>query len=142
MKKEKIVLSFIATLIGLLAAGGAFYLYESSKTTSQQPPVKTISIVSPSPTPMPSIFLIIDTPKNEDVVNKKVVTLSGKTTPDAIVSVISEIHQDIVIPSGNGSFSTTINIADGQNLIHITALAPNGESVKNSTILTHSTEEF
>lgn len=141
MKKEKLVLSFVATLIGLIFAGSAFYFYESSKTTPTTS-VKKISVVSPSPTPKPSIFLTIDTPLDEEVVNKKVITLSGKTSPDAIVAIISENHQDTIIPVSNGSFSTTINITDGQNLIYIIAVAPNGESVKNIITITYSTEEF
>ena len=141
MKKEKVVLSFIATLIGLLVAGVAFYFYESSKTIPKSL-VKTIAIVSESPTPKPSIFLTVDEPKDEDVVSKKVITLTGKTIPDAVVSIISEDYQDIITPAGNGDFSTTINITDGQNLIEITAIAPNGESAKLTKTVTFSTEEF
>lgn len=141
MKKEKVILSFIATLIGLMVAGLAFYFYESSKTL---PPstVKTISIVSASPTPKPSIFLSIDSPKDGEVFNKKVITLSGKTAPDAIISVILKNYQDIITPALNGVFSTTINIEDGQNLIELTAIAQNGESVKTLLTVTFSTEEF
>jgi len=141
MKKEKVILSFIATLIGLMVAGGAFYFYESSKTV---PPskIKTITIATASPTPKPSIFLSLDRPKHEDVVSKKTITISGKTIPDAIVSIIAENSQDIITPALNGDFSTTINIEDGQNLIEITAIAQNGESVKALRTVTFSTEEF
>lgn len=141
MKKEKVILSFVAALIGLMFAGAAFYFYESSKTI---PPstIKKISIVPPSPTPKPSIFLNLDLPKHEDVVNKKVITVSGKTISDAVVSVISENYQDVITPAKNGDFSTTMNINDGQNLIEITAMAPNGEDIKVTRTVTFSTEEF
>lgn len=141
MKKEKVILSFIATLIGLMVAGGAFYFYESSKTV---PPskIKTITIAAPTPTPEPSIFLSLEKPKDEEVVSKKIITISGKTIPDAIVSIITENSQDIITPALNGDFSTTINVEDGQNLIETTAIAPNGESVKLTRTVTFSTEEF
>jgi len=139
MKKEKVILSFIATLIGLMVAGGAFYFYESSKVP---PKIKTISIISPTPTPKPSIFLSLDRPKDEEVVSKKVITISGKTIPDSIVSIITENSQDIITPALNGDFSTTINVDDSQNLIEITAIAPNGESAKALRTVTFSTEEF
>lgn len=141
MKTEKVILSFIATLIGLAVAGGAFYFYQKSKTI---PPsaIKTITILSPSPTPKPSIFLSIDSPKDEDVVSKKIITVSGKTIPEAIVTIISETYQDVITPAKNGDFSTTINIDDGQNVIEIRAIAPNGESSKDLRTVTFSTEEF
>lgn len=141
MKAEKVILSFIAVLIGLLVAGAAFYFYESSKTVPSLRP-KTISITSPSPTPKPSIFLNLDSPKDEEVVNKKVITISGKTIPEAIVSVITEGSQEIITPALNGSFSTTLTIGDGQNLIEVTAISPNGEDVKVMRTVTFSTEEF
>lgn len=141
MKKEKIIMSFTATLIGLLVAGIGFYLYESSNKVAPKA-TKTISVAPPLPTPKPVIFLSVDSPKDEEVVTQKVVTISGKTTPDAIVSIISKYHQDIITPSQNGDFSTTLNINDGQNIIEITAFAPNGESVKLTKIVTFSTEEF
>lgn len=141
MKAEKVILSFIAVLIGLLVAGAAFYFYESSKTVPSLSP-KTISIASPSPTPKPSIFLNLDSPKDEEVVNRKVITVSGKTIKDAIVSIITDDSQDIITPALNGSFSTTLTIGDGQNLVEVTAISPNGEDVKVMRTVTFSTEEF
>lgn len=141
MKKEKVILSFIAAFIGLVVTGSAFYFYESSKTV---PPskIKTITIITPVPTPKPSIFLSLDRPKDEEVVSKKVVILSGKTIPEAIVIIITQSSQDIITPALNGDFSTTLNVEDGQNLIEITAIAPNGESAKALRTVTFSTEEF
>lgn len=141
MKAEKVILSFIAVLIGLVVAGGAFYFYEFSKTPPT-PKIKTISIASPSPTPKPSIFLNLDSPKDEEVVNKKVITISGKTIRDAIVSIITENSQDVITPALNGDFSTTLTIGDGQNLIEVTAFSQNGETAKILRTVTFSTEEF
>lgn len=141
MKKEKVILSFIATLVGLTLAGVIFYFYESSKTVPSST-TKTISIVASSPTPKPSIFLTLDSPKDEEVVSKKIITISGKTAPDATVAIITKNSQDIITPALNGDFSTTLNIEDGPNLVEITAIAQNGESVKVLRTITFSTEEF
>lgn len=141
MKKEKVILSFIATLIGLLVAGIAFYIYEVPKTITP-PNIKTVSIVSPSPTITPSIFLNLNEPKDEDVVNKKIITVSGKTIADATVVILTDTSQEVVSPSIDGAFSTTINIENGQNFIEISAIAPNGESTRLTRTVTYSTEEF
>ena len=141
MKTEKIILSFIAILIGLLASGVAFYFYQSTKTI---PPskLKTIAIVSPAPTTQPSIFLTIDNPKDEEVTDKKIITVSGKTTPDATVILSSQIADNVINPSSTGSFSTTVTITDGENEIQITAIAPNGEETTLKQTITYSTESF
>lgn len=141
MSKEKVVLSFIAVAVGILVTGVAFYLYQATKTI---PPskIKKIKILSPAPSPKPSIYLTIKTPEDEKVVGKKVVVVSGTTAKDATIVVLSPVDQDVVNPAGTGDFSTTINIDDGQNNIEITTISPNGEETRVTRTVTFSTEEF
>src|SRR3989338_1476638 len=141
MGKEKALLSFIAVFIGLLVAGIAFYFYENTKTIT--PSVeKTISSTPPTPTPKPSLFLTIGKPIDEEVVQKRIVTISGKTTSHATIIILAENSESIISPTTTGDFSTTINIENGQNVIEITAIAPNGEKTKVLKTVTFSTEEF
>lgn len=141
MKKEKVVLAFIAALIGLLVAGIAFYLYQSTKVVSPSK-LKTSQVASPTPTPTSENFLTANQPKDEDVVNKKVVIVSGKTSPDATVVMLTSLDQQVVNPSTDGDFSTTVNIDDGENVIEITAALPNGQQSTVKRTVTFSTEEF
>lgn len=141
MKKEKLILSFIATLFGLLVAGIGFYLFQSTKTVN--PTIsKTIIIASPTPTPIPAVFLTVDRPKNEEVVKNKILVISGKTASNAVVSVLTNSSEEVITPTANGDFTTTATIGDGQNVIEIIALAPNGESAKIKRTVTYSQEEF
>lgn len=141
MKKEKIVLSFVAVLFGLLAAGVAFYLYQSTKVVS--PPQKQQqATTSPSPTPQSSLFLTIDTPTDEEVVDKKTVTITGKTVPEAIVVISTAIGDEVLTPASTGNFTGTITIDHGVNEITARAIVPNGQSVKIVKTFTFSTENF
>ncbi len=142
MKREKVLLSFIAVLFGILATAIAFYLYQATRVSTNKSEEKVIAIVSPTPTPKPSVFLNIASPVNESVLNKKVVTVSGNTADNATIIVLTPIDQQIAQPAPNGNFSTTVNIDDGENIIEITAISPNGEDVKVRRIVTFSTEEF
>jgi hypothetical protein len=142
MGKEKALLSFIAVLVGLLVGGSAFYFYENSKAIPSAEEVKTISAISPSPTSKPSIFLTISKPSDEEVVQKKILTISGKTTKDATIIILTGSAEEIISPTLNGDFSTTITIENGQNIIEITAIGPNREMVKAIRTVTFSTEEF
>lgn len=142
MKKEKLILSFVATFFGLLVAGIAFYLFQATKTVPNTPNTKTISFTSPTPTPVPAISLTLNQPKDEEVVSNKVLIVSGKTQSNAVVIVITESSDEVVAPSTNGSFSTTVNLDDGQNILEIIAIAPNGESIAIKKTVTYSQEEF
>ncbi len=141
MKKEKLILSFIATVLGLLVAGAVFYAFQATKSTTTDN-TKTISFVSPTPTPIPSVFLTVDKPKDEEVVNSKILVVSGKTTTNAVVIVITDSLDDVIDPSLTGDFSTTVNLDEGQNALEIISIAPNGESVRIKKTVTYSQEEF
>lgn len=141
MKKEKIILSFIAVVFGLLVAGIAFYLLQNRKTNPTTN-TKTISFISPSPTIAPSISLTLDKPKDEDVVNEKTITISGKTQSSAIIVIATGSSEDVITPSVNGEFSAVINLEEGENVLKITSIAPNGESISIKKTVTYSQEEF
>lgn len=142
MKAEQIILSFIAVLIGLLVAGGSFYIYQLTK---EVPPEKTTAITiqtPPSPTPELNHYLKINTPKDEEIVNKKIITISGSTLPNSTIIVSSENEDQVVKPTKNGDFSITHTIGDDTNVIYITAIFPNGEEQTEIRTVSFTNEEF
>lgn len=142
MKTEKIVISFIASLIGIIAAAGAFYFYQTTKVISPND-IKTITLSpSPLPTSEATIFLTIDTPANEEVTDKKIITVSGATSPDAVVIITSALSDQVISPSQNGSFSTTLILDNDQNEITITAVSPTGEETTVVKTVTVTSETF
>lgn len=140
MKQERVILSFIMVLIGLLVAGITFYLYQNTKLVSTNSSVS----ISPTPTqtPKPTIFLSINSPTNEEVVSNKTLIVSGKTLPQATIVIITNSDQLVVKPSSQGDFSTTITLGNDQNLIRMNALAPNGEIATVERTVTYSTSSF
>lgn len=142
MKAERVILSFVAVVVGLIAAGGAFYLYQMTKVVDNDKPLTLMQKVSVSPTPDKANLLTVDSPKDEDVTNKKVITVSGKTRPDATVIVTAEDADEAITPASNGNFSTSLSIPSGTTIIYITALFPNGEEQTIAKTVTFSTEDF
>lgn len=145
MKKEKIVLSFIAVLLGLLAAGVAFYLYQLPKTIppSERRPVAITPVLNKeSQSQNPKIFLVLDSPKDEEVVETRTVTVLGKTTPEATIVIITSTNDYVITPAKNGNFSTTVSITDGQNRIEVKAISPSGDEATIVRNVTFSTESF
>lgn len=140
MKQERVILSFIMVLIGLLVAGAAFYFYQSSKTVSSKSTVS--NIISPTPTPKPSVYLSITSPDNEIVVANKTLNISGKAPVSATIIIITDSDQLVFKPSSQGDFSTTVTLSSGFNLINIQAVLPNGETATVKRSVTYSTESF
>ncbi|MBI5123378.1 hypothetical protein HZA75_05985 [Candidatus Roizmanbacteria bacterium] len=143
MKAERVILSFVAVIIGLIAAGGAFYLYQMTKVVPDKEKVLSlVPKIAVSPTPDNANLLSVDSPKDEEVFDKKVITISGKTRGDATILVTSEDNDQVVKPAANGNFSITQNILNGTTILHITAIFPNGEENTITRTVTFSTENF
>jgi hypothetical protein len=145
MKAERVILSFIAILVGLFAAGVAFYLYQSTKSLPSQN-AQPISVAKPTTAVTPAMddtsYLSIDEPKDEEVFTKKTVSISGKTQPGATVLVSTDDGDQVVEPAGNGSFTLTATIPDGTSIIRIDAVLPTGEEKVVQRTVTFSTENF
>ncbi len=141
MKQEKVILSFVAILIGLIVTGAAFFLFQNSKkiTTINDTISKKIS---PTPQPQSSFFLILNEPKDESVTNKKSITVSGKTKNTATIVVITSADQQVLKPSLQGDFSTTIQIGEGLNYIRVHAINSNGENQIVERVVGFTTEDF
>lgn len=140
MNREKVILSAFAIVVGLLVALTAFYLYQRTKQIDTQK-IKPISIVS-TPTPKPSVFLKIDIPDDEKVFDKKIISVSGKTVSNAIILILSENSEEVLNPTLNGDFTTTMTLENGENLIQITAIGPDGQDSTVERTITYSTESF
>lgn len=141
MKAEQVILSFFAVIIGLIVAGAAFYIYESTRVV-QPSSVKTISIKAPTPTPASSLPLSIETPIDNAVVTSKIVTFSGKTDPQATVIVSTSDNDTVVSPSSVGSFSLTLTLPSNENEITITAVGPSGNETQKTITVSVAPDNF
>lgn len=142
MKAERIVLSFIFILLGLLVAGGGFYLYQLTKTIPDSK-LNTVTVKSPTPTPdLSGDLLTLDSPSDESVVDNRIITISGKTTPDATIIISTDTADQVVKPTTTGTFSLTQTVGTGTNLIEVRAIFADGLEKKINRTVTFSTESF
>ncbi len=141
MRKEKFVIAVVAAIVGIVVALLAFFFYQSTKKISNDR-IQKLKILNPTPTPKPGIFLTIDEPKDEDVVEKRIVKVSGRTNPNSKILIVTEENEEGAVASAEGTFSTDITLVDGENIIEVTAIAQNGETVTITRTVTFSTESF
>lgn len=145
MKKEKLILSFVAALVGILVAGIAFYFYQSTKEISI-PDINTSeekeSTPTPSPTPNEKEEITITEPNDEAVVDQKTITIKGKTVKDSVILISSTSNSVLTATSANGEFSAEFDLDDGVNVIHFTVFLPDGKEKSIVRTITYSTESF
>lgn len=139
MKQEKVMLSVVAILIGLAVAGAAFFLYQNSKS------IKTPTTLTQNASPTPSssnFYLLLNEPEEDTVTDKKTIRVSGKTLASATVVITTASTEEIVKPSSQGDFSTTIQLTDGLNYLRVQAIEQNGETQTIERVIGYTTEDF
>ena len=82
----------------------------------------------PTPTPL---FLTIVEPANGSVVAVNTVTILGKTTADAVVS----INGEPVDVDPNGDFSVTVTLEEGSNVFDIIATDEAGDEETSQLVV-------
>ncbi len=142
MKQERIILSFIMVIIGLIFAGIIFYFYQSTKVLPDTDTTQKIDSQTPTPTKTPTIFLSVDSPKDESISDSKTVRVSGKTNPEATIVILTLEGEEIVKPSLQGDFVTNITISSGTNFIKIVAMTPDGETQTVQKTVSYTSEDF
>lgn len=141
MKIKKLFTSIFILLIGLGFALGGFFLYQQSKVIKPSK-IKKIVLESASPAPSSSIFISISQPNDEEVSSTRSLKISGKTIPNAKIVVLTPTTQEAGVAASDGSFTTDINLDLGENIIEISAVAPNGETAKIKRTVIYTTEDF
>ena len=78
-----------------------------------------------------TIFLQIDQPKNNETVATAIITLIGKTLPNASVFV----NEQELKANANGDFSTKITLDEGENDVYVVAADDFGNSAEKDIIV-------
>lgn len=143
MKAEKVILSFVAVFVGLIAAGVAFYLYQSTKITPVQTksPATTVTVAA-TPTTSGLDTFTVDTPQDEQVFDKKLINIKGTAVKGAVVTVSTDDTDQVVQPADNGVFTLTQTIPDDTSVIEISVIFPDGTQKKIDRTVTFSTANF
>lgn len=140
MFKEKILITLLAILGGIVFSIGLFFLYQKTKQVTPRPSSNK-EAVETTPTPV-QFFLNIGAPQNEEVFNKKLIELSGKTLGTAVVVIMGQDKEVVLTPAADGSFSTAITLLDGINQIEVIAINATGEILTEKLTATFTTEEL
>ena len=86
--------------------------------------IVTLTVTSLALPPLP-LFLVVTEPTNQSIVAGSPVPLSGRTSPNAVVSV-----NGVSVPVNDlGIFSTTVRLDAGPNIIDVVATDATGDQL-------------
>lgn len=119
MRKEVILAITIGLALGLIITFG---VYTANKAT--QTNVVTGNAPTPvaSVTPSPNTLFTLSSPSDGDILNTNSATISGKLKPGSQLIILDESEDLVVTPNPDGTFSQTIKLVSGANLIHLYAV--------------------
>ena len=143
MKAEKVILSFVAVFVGLIAAGIAFYLYQTTKVMPEQSksPASTVTVQA-TPAASGTDSFTVDTPQDEQVFDKKLINIKGTAMKGALVTISTDDVDQVVQPADNGVFTLTQTIPDGTSVVEISVIFPDGTQKKIDRTVTFSKANF
>ncbi len=145
MSKFYLLLILVLVILALSVGGYSFYQASLSQNRAKSPaPVSpavspnTQTLTSPqspttpnTPAPVDMISLTVNSPKNKETVSSATISVSGKTVPNADVSV----NDKDLKADASGNFSTILTLDEGDNDIYIMASDESGNySEWNGTV--------
>lgn len=141
MRKEIIVAIIIGLFLGLVVAYGIRSAQESLKSR-QQLASQTSTYTTTNPSSNSTHSLFITSPEPNSVADQGFTTIIGTTSPQSLVSVISNSDQAAVIADDSGNFTTTLQLDGGVNTIEVKSYNNQGESASTSFMVVYSTADL
>ncbi len=155
MIKELFLAITLGALLGFGVTGGYFALKNNNNLSTKN-----------SPTPLPTLTednseeatetvetssttdletkspITIDTPANNSVVDTSKIKISGSTTPDSMVIILTPLGDYSTTSDKSGKFETQVNIESGVNSIKITSIDTQDNQLETQLMVTYSTAQF
>lgn len=141
--KERLIIILVAIIAGLFITSAGFFIYQSTqKAADNEGKSKKTNEIRPTPQPTGNLFIKVNEPANEVVVDRRTLQVKGSTNSENVVVASTNIEDVTVKPTQDGNFTLTIQIDAGANILLVRSIAPNGEQVSDTKTITYSTEEF
>lgn len=140
MKKEVLIAILIGFGIGLIITFGIYRAQRAYQANNQTQ--------SPSPTPdtLPPADqthnLTITNPIDTAVVDQDVATITGTTSPGSFVTAVTSDYEAFTQADPDGNFTLDFQLEAGANLITLTSLGPQSQSVSRDLTLIYSTADL
>ena len=140
MRKEVIVAIILGFIVGITIAFGVYNANQSLKKAKISPSPSTAGDTIPSS--KPKTTLVISEPEDNLVFRDNEATVSGQTAPQAVVAIMTEQDNGLVLADNEGVFSTSINLISGANEIKVISIDSSGNKEEKSINVVYSTQKI
>lgn len=132
------VISQVSLLIfGLIIIGILYYILNIQYQKSQNPfsngPVTTLP---------KTLILNLDQPDDNILTFESQILVSGKTLPFKEVLISTQSQDLVVLSKKDGSFSTEINLDEGENLVTVVVFDSDGDTKSEEKTVYYSKEKL
>lgn len=142
MRKEVIIVILIGILIGAIVAFGIYTARTAISKQETQVEQTPETPTTPTQASQSAHTLTIIDPKNESVSDQEEITITGQTSPDAVIAIIGAENEYLLTADGQGNFSTKITLIGGANEIAISAFDEQGTKVEEILTVVYSTAQL
>lgn len=148
MIKELSLAVIFGLLIGLGLTGTYYFVKQSNNPHKNTPQVVIPTSTpdssqpdQPTPIPLSTSVLEINSPQDNDIIATSKVTLKGNTNPKSFIIITTPL-KNYQLNAEDGSFSQSIDLEPGLNIINLTAIDQNDQESHLQISLTYSTTKL
>ena len=136
MKKESIIVGIFGLSLGLLVAW-AIWNFKSAAPQPKNLAVSPSPVVftNPTPPPPPTSFLSLESPEDESLATESTLKVKGKTKPESVVVISTNLEDFVLTASQDGSFTQDVTLEEGENTVTVTSYNPNKEETLEKTVI-------
>lgn len=140
MRKEMLFAILFGLIVGLILTYG-FYRARLAIGPRPNPVVTPSPGAQTSPSPSNNGQLTILSPEDELVQAERSTTITGKTLANSPIVILVNNDEDVTMSDSSGNFSQQRTLESGSNVIIVTVLDANGNSiVAERTVIVANTE--
>ena len=138
MKKEVLIAVIVGFSLGLVITFG---IYRAQKSIKDRSAEQTTEEAESQPDTTRH-QLTITQPEDDSIVAEDEVTVSGITSKNATVAVVSSDDEAAIQADEFGNFSVTVEISSGANTISVVSYDENGNSSATELTVVFSTADL
>lgn len=126
MRKEVLIAIILGLILGSILVYGIYTANQASSTYTDSPTEETNQNQTEN-SQSNNQALTVSSPQDGDIFYTPQATISGQTDPQNALVIITE--DDHLVPDINedGSFSQSVTLIRGGNLIQVTSMTPSGQ---------------
>lgn len=136
--KQFILAQTLILIVGLLFLSGLFFILN----IQYQPPKNPYSLGLPVTTPPKSLRITLEQPDDNMLSFEPTILVSGKTSPNMEVLIITTSGDLVIKSKSDGSFSTIIKLEEGVNNIQAVVFDSVGDSRVEERTVFYSKEKL